>query len=242
MAITITRLFVVSTLLLAAAPLRAMDDQDLFWRVDIRAEKRLSSIAPETEWAASAWLGEDRNKLRLANTGIVGDSGHIDNEGGTKGVDSRFFYSRLISDFWDAKAGVQFTVFDEGVTRSGFLAGLEGLAPYGIHVDLVAGVSQTGVVSGRLEASYDALLSQKLIATPYLEAMVASKDDPAIQLGSGLARFELGLRLRYEITKEIAPYVGVAFEQFTGNTAGFVAAAGEPTSLVRALVGFKVWF
>lgn len=242
MAITITRLFVVSTLLLAAAPLRAMDDQDLFWRVDIRAEKRLSSIAPATEWAASAWLGEDRNKLRLANTGIVGDSGHIDNEGGTKGVDSRFFYSRLISDFWDAKAGVQFTVFDEGVTRSGFLAGLEGLAPYGIHVDLVAGVSQTGVVSGRLEASYDALLSQKLIATPYLEAMVASKDDPAIQLGSGLARFELGLRLRYEITKEIAPYVGVAFEQFTGNTAGFVAAAGEPTSLVRALVGFKVWF
>ena len=61
---------------------------------------------------------------------------------------------------------MQFTVFDEGVTRSGFLAGVEGLAPFGIHVDLVAGVSQTGVVSARLEASYEALLSQKLIATP----------------------------------------------------------------------------
>lgn len=243
MASTITRPLAITALLLAmAAPAQAMDDQDLFWRVDARAEKRLSSIAPATEWAASAWLGEDRNKLRLENTGIVGDNGHIDNEGGTKGIDSRFFYSRLVSDFWDAKAGVQFTVFDEGVTRSGFLAGVEGLAPFGIHVDLVAGVSQTGVVSARLEASYDALLSQKLIATPYLEAMVASKDDPAIQLGSGLARFELGLRLRYEITKEVAPYIGVAFEQFTGNTANFVAAAGEPTSLVRALVGLKVWF
>ena len=242
MASTITRLLGIAALVLAAAPVQAMDDQDIFWRFDGRAEKRISSVAPATEWAASAWIGEDRNKLRLANTGIVGDNGRIDNEGGTRGVDSRFFYSRLISDFWDAKAGVQFTVFDEGVTRSGFLAGVEGLAPFGIHVDLVAGVSQTGVVSARLEASYDALLSQKLIATPYLEAMVASKDDPAIQLGSGLARVELGLRLRYEITKEVAPYVGVAFEQFTGNTAGFVAASGEPTSLVRALVGLKVWF
>ena len=242
MASTITRLLAVVGLLLAVAPAQAMDDQDIFWRFDGRAEKRISSVAPATEWAASAWIGEDRNKLRLANTGIVGDNGHIDNEGGTRGIDSRFYYSRLISDFWDAKAGVQFTVFDEGITRSGFLAGVEGLAPFGIHVDLVAGVSQTGVVSARLEASYDALLSQKLIATPYLEAMVASKDDPAIQLGSGLARVELGLRLRYEITKEVAPYVGVAFEQFTGNTAGFVAASGEPTSLVRALVGLKVWF
>lgn len=243
MASTITRPLAIGALLLAAtSPAFAMDDQDIFWRVDARAEKRLSSIAPATEWAAAAWLGGDRDKLRLSNTGIVGDNGHIDNEGGTRGIDSRFFYSRLVSDFWDAKAGVQFTVFDEGVTRSGFLAGVEGLAPYGIHVDLVAGATQAGVVSARLEASYDALLSQKLIATPYLEAMAASKDDPSIQLGSGLARFELGLRLRYEITKEVAPYVGIAFEQFTGNTASYVAAAGEPTSLVRALLGLKVWF
>ena len=133
-------------------------------------------------------------------------------------------------------------MFDEGVTRSGFMAGVEGLAPYGIHVDAVLGVSQTGVVSARLDASYDLMLSQKLIAQPYLEAMVASQNDPAIQLGSGLSRFEIGLRLRYEIAKEFAPYIGVSFEQFTGNTAGFVAAAGEPTSLVRALVGLKFWF
>ena len=170
-----------------------MDDQATYWRFDGRAEKRISGIAPATEWAASAWIGDDSTKLRLYNSGIVGDSGHIDNEGGTKGIDSRFFYSRLISDFWDAKAGVSFTVFDEGVTRSGFMAGVEGLAPYGIHVDAVLGVSQTGVVSARLDASYDLMLSQKLIAQPYLEAMLASQNDPAIQLGSGLSRFEVGL-------------------------------------------------
>lgn len=238
----IDRVCIAAATIAFAAPAAAMDDQATYWRFDGRLEKRISGIAPATEWAASAWIGDDSTKLRLYNTGIVGDSGRIDNEGGTKGIDSRFFYSRLISDFWDAKAGVSFTVFDEGVTRSGFVAGVEGLAPYGIHVDAVFGVSQTGVVSARLDASYDLMLSQKLIAQPYLEAMAASQNDPAIQLGSGLSRFEVGLRLRYEIAKEFAPYIGVSFEQYTGNTAAFVAAAGEPTSLVRALVGLKFWF
>ncbi len=72
-----------------ATPALAMDDQATWWRFDGRAEKRLSSVAPATEWAASAWIGDDSTKLRLYNTGIVGDSGHIDNEGGTKGIDSR---------------------------------------------------------------------------------------------------------------------------------------------------------
>jgi copper resistance protein B len=225
-----------------AMPALAMDDQATWWRFDGRVEKRLTSLAPATDWATSAWIGDDLTKLRLQNSGVIDDSGHIDNEGGTRGIDNRFFYSRRISDFWDAKAGVQFTVFDQGITRSGFIAGVEGLAPYGIHLDAVLGVSQTGVVSARLEATYDVLLSQKLIAQPFAEAMLASQDDPAIQLGSGLARWEIGLRLRYEIVKEVAPYLGVSFEQFTGTTANLVAAEGGPTSNLRALVGLKVWF
>jgi copper resistance protein B len=225
-----------------AAPALAMDDQATYWRFDGRVEKRLTSLAPATEWATSAWIGDDSTKLRLQNSGVLDDAGRIDNEGGTRGIDNRFFYSRRISDFWDAKAGVQFTIFDQGVTRSGFIAGVEGVAPYGIHVDAVLGVSQTAVVSARLEAAYDVPLSQKLIAQPFLEAMLASQDDPAIQLGSGLARYEVGLRLRYEIVKEVAPYIGVSFEQFTGNTANFVAAEGGPTSNLRALVGLKLWF
>jgi len=104
-------------------------------------------------------LGGDLS--RVGSTGLPGlcceaividDTGHIDNEGGTKGIDNRFFYSRAISDFWQAKAGVQFAVFDQGVTRSGFMAGVEGVAPYGIHLDAVLAVSQTAVVSARLEA------------------------------------------------------------------------------------------
>jgi copper resistance protein B len=225
-----------------ALPAQAMDDQATYWRFDGRVEKRLTSVAPATEWATSAWIGDDSTKLRLQNSGVIDDSGRIGNEGGARGIDNRFFYSRRISDYWDAKVGVQLTVFDQGVTRAGFIAGVEGVAPYGIHVDAVLAVSQTAVVSARLEANYDVLLSQKLIAQPFVEAMVASQDDPTIQLGGGLARYEVGLRLRYEIVREVAPYVGMSFEQFTGNTANFVAAQGGPTSNLRALVGLKVWF
>ena len=238
----ITKWMVAVAATCTAMPVLAMDDQATWWRFDGRVEKRLTALAPATDWATSAWIGDDLTRLRLQNSGVIDDSGHIDNEGGTRGLDSRFFYSRRISDYWDAKAGVQFTVFDQGVTRSGFIAGVEGVAPYGIHLDAVLGVSQTGVVSARLDATYDVLLSQKLIAQPFAEAMLASQDDPAIQLGSGLARWEVGLRLRYEIAKEVAPYIGVSFEQFTGTTASLVAAEGGPTSNLRALVGLKVWF
>jgi len=228
-------------LLLFAGPAMAMDDQATFWRVDGLFTRRISS-APDTQWKSSAWVGGDRDKLRLQSSGILTDTGHIEGEGGTQGIDNRLFYSRLIAPFWDAKAGVQLSLFDRGQTRAAFLAGVEGLAPYGIHLDVVAGISETGIASLRLDAEYDILLSQRLIAQPFAEAMLASGNDPAIGLGAGLPRFEVGLRLRYEIEKEFAPFVGVSFEQFTGNTANYAAADGEATSRWRALVGLKVWF
>jgi len=243
MASTSTRLALAAMLLLAAAaPAAAMDDAEPFWRVDLMGERRFHDRSPAWEWKAKAWYGNDYHKLRVENSGVLEDSGKIDKEGGTKGIDSRLFYSRLISDFWDAKAGVQLTVFSPTERRGAFIAGIEGLAPYGFHVDAVASITATGVVMARLEVSYDILFSQQLILTPFVEAVAASKDDPAIDLGSGLSRFELGLRLRYEIVKEFAPYFGVSYEQFTGNTATYVAADGDTISKLRFLVGLKAWF
>jgi copper resistance protein B len=228
--------------LAVATPAAAMDDQATYWRVDGLVERRASSVSPDTAWQGSAWIGDDLNKIRLESAGVLRDDGRIDNEGGTQGIDNRAYYSRLIAPFWDAKAGLQMAVFDQGQTRAGFVAGFEGLAPYDIHLDATAGITQTGVVSARLEARYDILLSQKLIAQPFVEAVVAASDDPAIRLGAGLSRIEGGLRLRYEIVKEVAPFIGVGFEQFTGNTAGFAAADGEQTSKLRVLAGLKLWF
>ena len=228
-------------LLLFAGAAAAMDDQALYWRVDGLFSRRISD-APDTQWKGTAWLGGDRDKVRLQSSGILTDSGHIEGEGGTVGIDNRLFYSRLIAPFWDAKAGAELSLFDHGQTRAAFLAGVEGLVPFGIHLDVVAGISETGIASLRVDAEYDILLSGKLIAQPFVETMLASGDDPGIRLGAGLSRFEVGLRLRYEIEKEFAPFVGVSFEQFTGNTANFAAADGDAISRWRALVGLKVWF
>ncbi len=195
-----------------------MDDQPTYWRVDGLVERRAASVSPDTAWQGSAWIGGDSDRIRLETSGVLSDSGRIDNEGGTVGIDNRLYYTRMISPFWDAKAGLQFSVFDRGETRAGFLAGVQGLAPQGIHVDAVAGVTETGVVSARFEATYDILFSQKLVMQPFVEAVLASTDDPAIRLGSGLSRIEGGLRLRYEIEKEFAPFIGLSFEQFTGAT------------------------
>lgn len=231
----------LAALVLSSSPVLAMDDQATYWRVDALVERRVSA-APDTAWQGSAWIGGDTDKIRVESSGVLGDNGRIDNEGGTRGIDNRLYYSRLVAPFWDAKAGVQMSVFDGGQTRAGFLAGIEGVAPYDIHLEAVAGVSNTGVVSARLELRYDLLLTQKLIAQPFVEAMVASTDDAAIGLGSGLSRIEGGLRLRYEIEKEFAPFIGVGFEQFTGPTADFAAANGEPSSRLRFLAGLRGWF
>jgi copper resistance protein B len=232
----------LAALFVSASPAMAMDDPATYWRVDGLVERRASSVSPDTAWQGSAWIGGDTDKIRLESSGVLGDDGHIENEGGTQGIDNRLFYSRLISPFWDAKVGLQMSVFDGGQTRAGFVAGFEGLAPYDIHLDVTAGITQTGVVSGRLEARYDLLLSQRLIAQPFVEVAAAASDDRAIGLGAGLSRLEGGLRLRYEIEKEFAPFIGVGFEQFTGNTAGFAASDGEQTSKLRVLAGLKVWF
>ena len=129
---------------------------------------------------------------------------------------------------------MQFTVFDQGVTRSGLRFTASMSMP-------CWGVSQTGAVGARLEANYDVLLSQKLFVQPFVEAMLVSQEDPAIQLGSGLARYEVGLRRRYQIVKEFAPFIGVSFAQFTGHTASLVAAERKADSNLRALLGLKVW-
>jgi copper resistance protein B len=232
----------IAMVLLGVGPAAAMDDGASFWRVDALVERRAASIAPDTAWQSSAWMGGDIDRIRLETAGVLGDDGRIDNEGGTVGIDNRLFYTHMIAPFWDAKAGLQFALFDRGEKRAAFMAGVEGLAPQGIRVDAVAGVSQTGVVTARLEASYDILFTQKLVAQPYVEAVAASGDDAPIGLGSGLSRIEGGLRLRYEIEKEVAPFIGVSFEQFTGATAAYVAADGGQTSKLRLLAGLKLWF
>lgn len=150
-------------------------------------------------------------------------------------------YSRAIAPYWNLQAGVRYDIKPDP-SRTYLVAGVEGIAPYWFKVNAVGFVSNKGEVRARLEASYDERITQSLILQPRLEANVAFEDIRAIGVGSGLTDFEVGLRLRYEIEQEIAPYIGVEWRKQTGATARFSRAAGEDPETISFVAGIRIWF
>jgi copper resistance protein B len=183
---------------------------------------------------AQAYYGGDVNKLWLK----------VDGERtGSRLRDTRTeaLWAHATSAFWDTQLGLRHDVGD-GPARSWAAFGVQGVAPYWVDVEATVYVGQSGRTAARVEAEYDLMLTQKLIFTPDLELNAYGKSDPARHIGSGLSNIELGLRLRYEITRQFAPYIGIDWNRRIGNTADFVRAAGEPTFDHQIVAGVRVWF
>jgi len=119
---------------------------------------------------------------------------------------------------------------------------MQGVIPYEFEWDSALFVSDKGDVTARIEAEYDLKISQRLILQPRLELNASASEVPELGLGSGLNNTELGVRLRYEIRREFAPYVGVSWEKLYGGTADFSELEGEPASVVSIVVGIRAWF
>jgi copper resistance protein B len=146
-------------------------------------------------------------------------------------------FGKAISSFWDIRAGVGYAGSNEG-GRSKLVLGVKGLAPYWFEVEANLNLTNKGELYGKLEAEYDLLLTQRLILQPSFEVLASTKKIEPIEVGSGLSKTELALRLRYEIKREFAPYVGVSWERHFGQTEEMV---GE-RDLINFLVGLKTWF
>ncbi len=189
----------------------------------------------------TSWIGGDYNRLWVRAEGELTTT----EDGGAGEVQA--LYGRLIAPFFDALVGVRVdTRWGGGSSdvRGLLAAGVTGLAPYQFEVSPTLFVSQDADVSARLEASYGLLLTQytqRLILTPEIELNAALQDAPAWGVGSGLNDLELGLRLRYEIWREFAPYVGYSWTWLFGETADFARAAGEDTSSGAFVFGVRVW-
>lgn len=83
------------------------------------------------------------------------------------------------------------------------------------------------------------------IATAETYAVIvepAGKSDPERGVGAGLSTTDLGLRLRYEFRRELAPYIGVTWKNSWGKTADFARVAGEDTGGARFVTGMRLWF
>jgi copper resistance protein B len=219
-----------------AAPFGApVDDQRIF--VHALAEQfeyRRDGGAGSGRWEGEAWAGTDTHRLWLKSEGAL--------ENGTvKDGQQELLYDRPIRSFFDVQAGVRYDL-DSRPGRAWAALGIEGLAPYFLHVSATAYASDGGHFAAKAQSSYELLLTQRLILQPQLEIDFYTADDAKRRMGSGLAGLDTALRLRYEIHRKFAPYLGVNYEQVFGRTARYARADGEATHAFNVLIGIRAWY
>lgn len=186
-------------------------------------------------WSGEGWFGGDVNRLALKSEG----------EGsGRRGVDAaevQALYSRAVGPYFNLQAGLRYDLRPRP-NRTFAVLGFEGLAPYWFEVEGAVFVSDRGDVRGRLEGYYDHRITQRLILQPRAEVNLAAGDEPDAKIGSGISDAEIGLRLRYEVTRRFAPYVGLSYERKFGRTADFARHDGDKVEGAGLVIGVRAWF
>ncbi|WP_128892251.1 copper resistance protein B [Erythrobacter sp. HKB08] len=185
-------------------------------------------------WDGQAWYGGDIDKIFFKTEG-EGEFG-----GAVEDAEVQLLWSHAIGPFWDFQAGARLDIEPE--TRSHLALGVQGLAPYMFHVDAAAFLSDRGDVTARIEGEYDQKITQRLILQPRVELELAAQDIPEREIGAGLTKIEPGLRLRYEMAREFAPYIGIEYEAKLGETADIARANGEDAAGFKLLAGIRAWF
>jgi len=207
---------VVSSLMVDRVELAFADDETVF------------------QWEGEGWIGGDLNRFVFKTEGEA-------TEDDVEGAEVQALYSRAIGPYFDLQTGVRYDI-EPSPNRAYAVIGFEGVAPYWFETTGALFVSDEGDVSARLEGSYDARLTQRLILQPHAEISVSAEDVPELRRGSGFTDAEFGLRLRYDITRVFAPYVGISYETRFGDTADYARADGEDVSETRLVVGLRTRF
>lgn len=228
--------FIAATLLLTTtAHGGGMDDDPFLTMLTVdQFEIRAGDGDLPLVWDAEGWLGKDLNKLWIKTDGEYVD-------GRVEETEIQALYSRAIAPFWDLQAGWRRDIRPTP-DRDWFAFGIKGLAPYYFDVDAALFVGENSRTAARLQVEYEFMLTQRLILVPEVEMNFYGKDDPAVGIGSGLADTEVGLRLRYEIRREFAPYIGVNWSHLYGQTADYAREEGEDTDDFRFVAGIRFWF
>jgi copper resistance protein B len=199
------------------------------------AEYRVQSGKDGYRWEGEAWFGGDIHRLTIKTEG----EGVLRN--GVESAEVQILYSRAIGPFFNFQVGLRHD-FRPAPSRTYAAIGFEGLAPYMFKIDGAAFVSDKGDVLGRLGGYYDQRITQRMILQPRAEINLSAQDVPELRLGAGVTDVELGLRLRYEIKREFAPYIGLSYEAKTGRTADFARADRQDPSSASLVAGIRIWF
>jgi len=200
-----------------------------------RLEYRWQSGDNLRVWDVQGWVGGDYNKLWLKSEGSDAPGGP------TEEADIEILYARLVSPFWYLQAGVRHEL-EPSPSRTSLAFGIQGLVPYQFEVEATGYVDERGKFSASMEAEYDLLLTQRLILQPRLETSFSTSGERARGVGRGFNELEVGLRLRYEIRRQFAPYIGVTWSRKLGETADFARTANEDVRETSIVAGLRIWF
>ncbi|GMN01764.1 copper resistance protein B [Erythrobacter sp. MTPC3] len=187
-------------------------------------------------WEANAWIGGDIDKLWIKTEGEGEVKGSLDD------AEVQALWSRAIGPWFDFQAGVRYDYRPSEPDTSHIVLGMQGLAPYLFEIDVAGFLSDEGDLTARVEAEYDLRITQQLILQPRAELNFAAQDIPELGIGAGLSSVDAGLRLRYEIVPEFAPYIGVEYQTDLGETRDFTRADGGDPDRSVFLAGVKFWF
>ena len=231
---------VAAAILSGAGPAAAqfVDKQITVFTLADQLEYNGAGAGRPVQWDMSAWVGNSYTRLWVKSEGEWNTAGR----GGQ--FDLRAEYSRLLTPFWELQAGVRLEARRSGTgtdTRGHLTFGLLGLAPYSFQLEPELFIAQDGQVAVRLTAEYDFLFTQRLILQPRFETSAAFSENRTFGVGSGLNYVEPGLRLRYEVRREFAPYVGLDWLRRLGGTARLARGDGQDAGDLALVTGVRVW-
>ncbi len=199
------------------------------------AEWQVQDGQDSYRWGGEAWIGGDLQRLVFKSEG-EGAPG-----GGLEQAELQALYSTAIDPYFDLQFGIRQDLAS-GPRRTFATMGVEGLAPYWVDVQAAAFLSTHGEVLARLEASWDLRLTQRWILETRAEADLSAQTAPALELGSGLTSLETGLRLRYQVTRKVAPYFGISSVRTFGGTARMARRMDREVEQTGLVFGVSAWF
>ncbi|WP_461515939.1 copper resistance protein B [Porticoccus sp.] len=209
-------------------------DEHAFWSV-LGDRLEYQEDSESTVYDVQAWYGTTYDRLVIKAEGDVAD-------GTLEESSTELLWGHALNAYFDTQFGVRLDQYDEGKNRQWLAFGVQGLAPYWFELDVTAYVGDDSRTALSAEAEYELLLTQKLILQPRAELNLYGKDDAENGLGSGLSDLAVGLRLRYEFSRQFAPYIGVEWTDTYGDTADYRRAAGQDTSGTQFVAGLRFWF
>ncbi|RZA04934.1 MAG: copper resistance protein B [Moraxellaceae bacterium] len=182
---------------------------------------------------AQSWIGTDLNKFWL--------KADVENhQGETEHAEMQALYSRAVAPFWDIQIGIRQDT--KPMTRTWSVLGIQGLAPYFFDIDAALFIGEAGRTAAKISAEYDLRFTQRLILSPEIEIAIYGQNDTEAGVGSGLSSVNTGLRLRYEIRREFAPYIGIDWSKKFGTTANYNRRQNEGVSDTQWVMGLRMWY